>query len=200
MAATEKNAEELRKASQLSHVPRELCDARFRARAWAHQYNHFFPTGAEANATSLQQTRAQMLREILGRVDGDDVVIEPPFNIDYGCNISIGERFYANFNLVILDCAIVTIGNRVMMGPNVSIFAATHETEVASRRDNIEYARPVSIGDDCWIGGHVVVLPGVTIGKGCVIAAGSIVTKEVPAWSVAKGVPARVFKSVEPIE
>lgn len=120
--------------------------------------------------------------------------------VDYGCNISFGDRFYANFNLTILDCGLVTIGDRVMCGPHVSIFAATHETEVQSRRDNIEYAKPVIIGDDCWIGGHVIILPGVTIGKGCTIAAGSIVTKDVPAWSVAMGSPAKVVKKVTPID
>lgn len=83
-------------------------------------------------------------------------------------------------SLVILDCSLVTIGKRVMFGPFVSIFAATHETEVQSRRDNVEYAREVTIGDDCWIGGHVTILPGVTIGEGCTIAAGSIVTKDIP--------------------
>lgn len=87
-------------------------------------------------------------------------VIEPPFNIDYGCNISLGKRFYANFNLTILDCSLVTIGNRCMFGPNVSIFAATHEAEVASRRANVEFGRPVVIGDDCWIGGNVRNVPG----------------------------------------
>lgn len=87
-----------------------------------------------------------------------------------------------------------------MIGPHVSIFAATHETEVQSRRDYVEYAAPVVIGDDCWIGGHVVILPGVTIGKGCTIAASSVVTKSIPDWSVARGSPAKVCKSVTPLE
>lgn len=86
-----------------------------------------------------------------------------------------------------------------MFGPFVSIFAATHETEVQSRRDNVEYAREVTIGDDCWVGGHVTILPGVTIGEGCTIAAGSIVTKDIPAFSVAMGQPARVVKKVTPV-
>lgn len=110
----------------------------------------------------------------------------------------LGNRFYANFNLCILDCGIVTIGDRTMMGPNVSICAATHEVEVQSRRENVEFAGPVTIGDDCWIGGHVVILPGVTIGDGCTIGAGSVVTRSVPAWSVAMGSPARVVKKVTP--
>lgn len=139
-----------------------------------------------------------MLKQILGKVD-DTAFIEPPFAIDYGCNISLGKRFYANFDLTILDCGIVTIGDRVMFGPKVSIFAATHEVEVQSRRDDIEYAKPVTIGNDCWIGGHVVILPGVTIGDGCTIAAGSIVTKNIPSWSVAMGSPAKVVKKVSPV-
>ena len=139
-----------------------------------------------------------MLKEIMGHV-GEGTFIEPPFQIDYGANVSLGKRFYANFNLTILDCSLVTIGNRVMFGPNVSIFAATHETEVESRRQDIEYGRPVTIGDDCWIGGHTVILPGVTIGKGCTIAASSVVTRDIPDWSVAMGSPARVVKKVQSI-
>jgi acetyltransferase-like isoleucine patch superfamily enzyme len=110
------------------------------------------------------------------------------------------HSFFANFNFTVLDCGLVTIGNTVLLGPNVSIMNATHETEVQSRRENIEYAKKVVIGDDCWIGGHVVILPGVTIGQGCTIAAGAVVTKDIPAWSVAMGVPARVVKKVTPVE
>jgi acetyltransferase-like isoleucine patch superfamily enzyme len=98
----------------------------------------------------------------------------------------------------ILDCALVTIGDRVLFGPNVSIYTATHETDIQSRRDNIEYAKPITIGNDCWIGGNVVVLPGVNIGKGCTIGSGSVVTKDIPDWSVAVGSPARVIKKVDP--
>ena len=101
--------------------------------------------------------------------------------------------------MIIIDDGIVTIGDRVMFGPSVSIFAATHETEVQSRRDNIEYAREVRIGNDCWIGGNVTILPGVVIGNGCTIGAGSVVTKSIPAYSVAIGSPARVVKSVTPL-
>lgn len=93
----------------------------------------------------------------------------------------------------------VKIGNRVLFGPFVSIFAATHETGVQSRRDGVEYAGPVTIGDDCWVGGNTTIMPGVTIGKGCTIAAGSIVTRDVPDFSVAMGAPARVVKKVDPV-
>ena len=101
-------------------------------------------------------------------------------------------------SLTILDCALVTIGDRVMFGPNISIYTATHDTDVRSRQLQIELAFGVTIGDDCWIGGNVTILAGVNIGKGCTIGAGSTVTKDIPDWSVAVGVPARVVKKVEP--
>ncbi|KAJ4286469.1 hypothetical protein N0V90_013169 [Kalmusia sp. IMI 367209] len=152
MAAKEKSSEEIQKAKLLNHVPcydsteSSLAAARFKARAWAHEYNTYFPPVASSpNFDTLAAERLERLKSILGHV-GTDVFIEPPFSIDYGCNISLGNRFYANFNLTILDCSLVTIGDRVMFGPNVSIFAATHETEVQSRRENIEYGRPVVIG------------------------------------------------------
>ncbi|KUI53454.1 hypothetical protein VP1G_00878 [Cytospora mali] len=161
-----------------------------------HKYNSHFPD--DATPESLAADREKMLREQFGKV-GKGVFIEPPLNIDYGCNISLGEDFYSNFNLVILDCGMVKIGDRVLFGPFVSIFAATHETDVQSRRDGVEYAKPVSIGDDCWIGGNTTIMPGVTIGKGCTIAAGSIVTRDIPDFSVAMGSPARVVKEVDPV-
>ncbi|KAK4141532.1 uncharacterized protein C8A04DRAFT_39036 [Dichotomopilus funicola] len=217
MAATEKNPQELEKASSLAHVPRgdeyekmisgmlynamdpDLASSRFEARRTCHAYNSYFPSDASATFATLAAYRLSQLRSFIGAV-GDDAFIEPPFRVDYGCNIRFGSCFYANFGLIILDCALVTIGDRVMFGPNVSLLSATHETDVRSRRADIEYARPITIGDDCWIGGHVVVLPGVTIGKGCTIGAGAVVTKDVPAWSVALGTPARVVRTVEPLE
>lgn len=164
-----------------------------------HKYNNYFPDDPEADFESLTEVRKNMLKQFLGHV-GDGVFIEPSLAVDYGCNIRLGDRFYSNFNLTILDCALVTIGDRVMFGPNVSILTATHETEVQSRRDDVEYAKPITIEDDCWIGGNVVILPGVIIGQGCTIAASSVVTKNIPAWSVAMGAPARVVKKVTPLE
>jgi acetyltransferase-like isoleucine patch superfamily enzyme len=164
------------------------------------EYNTWFPEGDDLNIENITKRRAEMLKGFLGYVGDDEVFIEPPFRVDYGPNMSVGKRFYANFNLTVLDSAIVTIGDRVMIGPNVMISTATHETEVASRRACIEYAYPINIGDDCWIGGGVTILPGVTIGEGCTIGAGSIVTRDVPAWSVAVGSPARVVKKVQTLE
>ncbi|KAG9232016.1 maltose O-acetyltransferase [Amylocarpus encephaloides] len=179
-----------------SLVP-ELEDARLRSRKLMKKYNDYLPD--DATTASLAADRQKMLREYVGYL-GEESWIEAPFYFDYGCNISFGDRFYANTNLVILDCGLVTIGDRVMFGPFVSIFAATHETEVQSRRHNIEFAREVVIGNDCWIGGSTVVLLGVTIGDGCTIGAGSVVTKSIPAHSVACGVPAKVVKKVEPVK
>jgi acetyltransferase-like isoleucine patch superfamily enzyme len=98
-----------------------------------------------------------------------------------------------------LDCSLIIIGDRVSFGPNVSILGATHETSVQSRRDGLEFAREVLIGNDCWIGGGVTILAGVTIGEGCTIGAGAIVTKDISPFSVAVGIPARVVKRVEPV-
>ncbi|RYP57888.1 hypothetical protein DL769_009220 [Monosporascus sp. CRB-8-3] len=214
MANTQKDEKAIEIARGLSYVPwcddyekmisgmlyditaPALMEARFKARRFMHKYNHHFPH--DATADSLAKDREEMMKGVLGRM-GKGVYIEPPINIDYGSNIIVGDGFYSNFNLVILDCAIVTIGNRVMFGPFVSIFAATHETEVQSRRDGIEYAKPVTIGDDCWIGGNVTIMPGVTIGKGCTVGACSVVTKDIPDFSVAIGSPARVVKSVTPL-
>lgn len=106
----------------------------------------------------------------------------------------------SRFSTVILDCAHVTIGDRVLFATGVSLITATHETSLQSRRDNIEYAEPITIGDDCWLAANVTVLPGVTIGKGCTIGAGAVVTKSIPDYSVAMGVPARVVRTVEPLD
>ncbi|KAJ4159231.1 uncharacterized protein LMH87_008139 [Akanthomyces muscarius] len=214
MAATDKDPAAIELAKKLEHIPwcddyekmisgvlydaqvPELIQGRFRARRLMHKYNTTFPD--DATLESLEKSRAAALGEIFGKV-GKGAYIEPPLNIDYGCNIVIGDNFYSNFNLVILDCAIVEIGNRVQFGPFVSIFSATHETGVQSRRDGVEYAKPVVIGDDCWIGGNTTIMPGVTIGKGCTIGAGSVVTKSIPDFSVAIGTPARVVKKVDPV-
>jgi acetyltransferase-like isoleucine patch superfamily enzyme len=179
-----------------SFVP-ELESARVEGRKFTIKYNNWFPEGDDITTETVTKGRVEILRGRLGRVSDDEAFIEPPLRVDYGPNISIGKRFYSNFGLTILDSALVTIGDRVMMGPSVMISTATHETEVASRRDNIEFAKPVTIGDDCWIGGGVIILPGVNIGNGCTIGAGAVVTRDIPSWSVAVGTPAKVIKKVK---
>lgn len=149
------------------------------------------------NATTEEQPeeRVRLLRELFGTV-GDGIYIEPSFRCDYGCNIHVGKNFYANFDCVILDVASVTIGDDVMLGPHVDIYTATHPIDPDIRASGLELGLPVRIGDKVWIGGQTVVTPGVTIGEGAVIAAGSVVTKEIPAKVIAGGVPCRVIREI----
>jgi maltose O-acetyltransferase len=121
--------------------------------------------------------------------------IEPPFHCDYGYNIYSGENVYFNVNCVVLDAMKVTIGDHVFFGPSVQIYTATHPLDAIERR-KVEFSKPVSIGNDCWIGGNSVILPGVTIGNGCVIGAGSVVTKNIPDNSLAVGNPAKVIREL----
>ncbi|MCM1318952.1 MAG: sugar O-acetyltransferase [Muribaculaceae bacterium] len=127
---------------------------------------------------------------------GEKVHVNQPFRCDYGCNIHIGNNFFANFNLTILDEAKVTIGDNVFIGPNVSIYTACHPIEPEARNTGAEWAEPVSIGNSVWIGGDASILPGVTIGDNCVIGAGSVVTKDVATNTVVAGNPARAISKV----
>jgi maltose O-acetyltransferase len=134
-----------------------------------------------------------VLRALFGELP-EDAVIEPPFYCDYGSNIHVGSRFYANSGCVFLDCAPITIGDNVQLGPLVQLLAPTHPLDAETRRTGVESAEPIAIGDDAWLGGGVIVLPGVTIGPRSVIGAGSVVTKDVPADVVAVGNPCRVLR------
>lgn len=135
----------------------------------------------------------EIIHDLLGS-HGDKFQINQPFRCDYGENIHIGENFFANFNLTILDEADVKIGNNVFIGPNVSIYTACHPLDVETRNKAVEWAEPVSIGDNVWIGGSVTIVPGVTIGDNVVIGAGSVVTRDIPDNCVAAGNPAHVIK------
>lgn len=150
------------------------------------------------NALRPKQTeqRAKLLKTILGSVAGE-ILIEEPFHCDYGYNISVGKNFYANHNLVILDEAPVTFGDNVFIAPNCAFYTAGHPLDAAERNRGIEYARPITVGNDVWIGGNVTVLPGVTIGSNCVIGAGSVVVKDIPEGSVAVGNPCRIIKKIK---
>ena len=137
----------------------------------------------------------ELLKKLLGKT-GKRLWIEPPFHCDYGWNIEVGENFYANYNLTILDVGKVTFGDNVMLAPNVSVYAAGHPVHPASRNSGYEYGAPVTVGNNVWIGGSAVILPGVTVGDNAVIGAGSVVTKDVPANVIAVGNPCRVIREI----
>lgn len=122
-----------------------------------------------------------------------DLYIEPPFYCDYGYNIYAGHNIYFNFDCVVLDVCPVHIGAETMFGPGVHIYAATHPADALERRKGLEFGKPVSIGEDCWIGGHATILPGVTIGDRCIIGAGAVVNRDVPADTRVGGNPAAPF-------
>ncbi|NEA79868.1 sugar O-acetyltransferase [Actinospica acidiphila] len=136
-----------------------------------------------------------VLAELLGSV-GEDVDIRPPLFVDYGSNITVGARTFVNYHLTALDVAAITIGEDCQIGPNVQLLTPTHPVEPGPRRDKLEAARPITIGDNVWIGGGAIVCPGVTIGDNSVIGAGAVVTKDVPANVVAVGNPARPVRSL----
>lgn len=142
-----------------------------------------------------EEKKHEILGEILGKT-GDNYWVESPFMCDYGYNISVGENFYANYNLVVLDCAEVNIGDNVLIAPNVGIYTAGHPLVADQRNSGLEYAYPITIGNNVWIGGGVQICPGVTIGDNTVIGAGSVVTKDIPANVVAAGVPCKVIKEI----
>lgn len=141
--------------------------------------------------------RYEYLSKIFGKIE-EDIYIEAPFFVDYGCNIIAGKGFYCNFNTTFLDCSIITFGDNVLIGPNVTFSAATHPVDPQERLEIVDLSYPITVGDNVWFGANVVVVAGVTVGDGAVIAAGAVVTKDVPAYTVVGGVPARVLKTLAP--
>ena len=139
--------------------------------------------------------RNKLIKRLLGKI-GNSFIIEPPFRCDYGYNIEIGENFYSNYNLIILDCAKVLIGDNIMIGPNVSIYTAGHPVHYEIRNQGYEYTVPVSIGNNVWIGGNAVINPGVSIGDNSVIGSGSVVTKDIPGNVIAAGNPCKVLRGI----
>ena len=169
-----------------SPLSKELAEDRLRAKKLLHRLN--------VTEYVMGEKTALILKELIPNAP-KDLYIEPPFHCDYGFNIFCGNRVYFNVNCVVLDVAKVTIGSHVFIGPGTHIYTATHPLDSKMRRKNA-LAKPVSIGDDCWIGGGVIICPGVTIGNGCVIGAGAVVTRNVPDNSLAQGNPARVVKKL----
>jgi maltose O-acetyltransferase len=164
-----------------------LCAERRRARLLAKALND--------TRDDQQDERARLIRELIPAA-GRDPWIEPPFYCDYGTNITLGDKVFFNFNCVILDVAHVRIGSRVMCGPAVQIYAATHPLSAAERRTSLELGKPVEIGDDVWIGGGAIICPGARIGARSVIGAGAVVTREIPPDVFAAGNPCRVIRAI----
>ena len=158
-----------------------------KAKNMCHQFNQTLP--------SKREDRKQILKQLLGKT-GENFLIEQNFYCDYGYNIEIGENFYANHNLVILDGAKVKFGEYVYIGPNCSFYTINHPLTARERNTGISYAKTIIVGDNVWIGGNVVILPGVVIGNNVTIGAGSVVTKDIPSNVLAYGNPCKVIKEI----
>lgn len=165
----------------------ELVAERLKARRLARLYN--------ATTETDDTQRREILSQWLGAI-GEKFEIEPPFRCDYGYNISVGNNFYANFGCILLDCARIEIGDNVLLAPNVQLYTAYHPTDPQVRLTGKELASPITIGHNVWLGGGVIVCPGVRIGDNTTIGAGSVVTKDIPANVIAVGNPCRVIRQL----
>lgn len=164
-----------------------LVSERLRARELCHKLNALSPRAPESE-------RAGLLVQLLGAAT--NAYVTPPFYCDYGRNIELGSNVYLNFNCVILDVARVTVGNNVLFGPAVQVYTASHPMNAEERRSGLEYGKPVTIGNDVWLGGGVILCPGVTIGERTVIGAGSVAVRDIPAGVFAAGNPCRVIREL----
>lgn len=162
-----------------------LAEERQETKKKVFQFNHTSP--------EEQETLDRLIREIIG-VHGEKLTVEQSFHCDYGSNIEVGENFFANYNLTILDVAKVVIGSNVQIAPNVSIYTAGHPLDPEARNSGYEYGIGITIGDNVWIGGNTVINPGVHIGSNVVIGSGSVVTKDIPDNAIAVGNPCRVLR------
>ncbi len=151
----------------------------------------------ELNASWEDQPekRKEILKKLLP-VAGEKIWIQPPFYCDYGSNMILGDEVFFNFNCVVLDVMKVEIGSKTLIGPNVQIYTATHPVDFEQRAKGLEFARPIAIGRDVWIGGSAVICPGVRIGDRSVIGAGSVVTRDIPADVFAAGNPCRIIRQL----
>jgi maltose O-acetyltransferase len=165
----------------------ELVNDRKNARRLTREYNLTTETEIDKRTTILKQ---------LFGTTGDSLYIEPTFRCDYGFNVHVGDNFYANFDCVILDVCPVHIGKNCFMAPGVHIYTATHPLDPIERASGVEYGKPVTIGDNVWLGGRAIINPGVKIGDNVVVASGAVVTKDVPNNVVVGGNPARIIKEI----
>ena len=166
----------------------ELVADRERARELVGLYNR--------TETTDRESRELLLEELFGSV-GERPTVEPPFRCDYGEQIAVGDRFFANFGCVFLDICEITVGDRCLLGPSVHVYTATHPLDAESRAAGQEYGKPVTVGDDVWIGGQAVLNPGVEVGDRSVVASGAVVTRDVPDDVIVQGNPAEVVKELD---
>ncbi len=164
-----------------------LARERILAKDLCAEYNGLMPSDSKG--------RRELLTKLLGKT-GKNFLIEQTFWCDYGYNIEIGENFYSNHNLVILDGAKVTFGDNCFIAPNCGFYTAGHALDIEQRNQGLEIAWPITVGNNVWFGGNVIVLPGVTIGDGCIIGAGSVVNKDIPSGVLAAGNPCRVIREI----
>ena len=165
-----------------------LVEDRLRCKDLCHEYNQLLPS-------KINEQEA-LIKKIFGKTK-QHICVTAPFWCDYGYNIELGENFYSNHNLVILDTAKVTFGDNVFIAPNCGFYTAGHPLDVAQRNKGLEYAKPITVGNNVWIGGNVIVMPGVTIGDNCTIGGGSVVVKDIPSNTVAVGNPCRGIKNLQ---
>lgn len=177
----------MRKGLLYTDLSEGLPDERLQGKDLIYDYNNTRP--------SEEEKRMNILHELLGHA-GKNIWIEPPLRVAYGKNVYIGDNFYANFNLVLVDDIEIFIGNNVMIAPNVTISVTGHPVHPELRKNGEQFSFPIKIEDNVWIGSNVVILPGVTIGKNSVIGAGSVVTKDIPENVVALGNPCKVLRSI----
>lgn len=178
---------ELQKSGRLYKLDEELLQAHLRSKCLTRQLNTTLETERPKRMALVQQLFAQA---------GAGAYIEPPFYCDYGCNTYVGKQFYCNYDCVFLDCGDIRIGDNVMLGPKVALYAVGHPIDPVVRSYGHDYPIPITIGNNVWIGGSCVICPGVTIGDNTVIGAGSVVTKDIPANVVAAGNPCRVIRPI----
>ena len=167
----------------------KLVAEREAARRLTHRYNQ---------TTAVDRdVRRSLLDDLFGST-GENLRVEPPFRCDYGYSVHVGDDVYANFGCVVLDVCRVEVGDRCLLGPGVHVYTATHPVDPAARAAGREYGKPVSVGDDVWLGGRAVVNPGVSIGDNAVVGSGAVVARDVPENAVVRGNPAEVVAEVDP--
>ena len=182
------NKEKMLNGQLYNSLDENLNNERMKAKDLCFEFNNSYPSDIKK--------KNEILKRLLGKI-GENITICQPFYCDYGSNIEIGDNFFANHNLVILDCAKVIFGDNVFIGPNCTFNTPKHPLDVEERNKSLEYAFPIKVGNNVWIASNVTICPNVNIGDNVVIGAGSVVTKDIPSNSLAFGVPTKVVKKLD---